>query len=355
MEFRFIKEIIAEREDISRQLIAADIKKYALFHKEEPDNLDRLQEYMKANYHLDGLKVALVDKDNQPVAWPFATAQFENFDPARETFRADNKVYSVSSRDLEYSGLKLYYFFAESNLNIYRIISIMLLLFLLYFFVYQFIVELLKIDNAESYFENIDFTIFNNLQEGIIIANKFDKIVFANSVTYDFFAEKKIVFKKTRLQDVLGKLVLADERVTLKKWDNLLEIVSSPLFKNGKPLGSLVVISLSTEREKLCKRALGKIVELHQDGILFVDKDNKIIASNMMSRYYLGELQNDKDLNEVNPELAGLVEDNIGNNSISRGKLTYLDFIYELVSVYGEGGAYAGTVIFLRDEAVKKT
>ncbi|SFR13537.1 hypothetical protein [Desulfoscipio geothermicus] len=303
------------------------------------------------NYNTDKFKVALIDSGGHPAVWPFAQESFERFVSDRKSFKAQNAQYAVSRIDLENTNLQAYFFSKYNYFDAYRIITIMLLLFALYFLIYQFILELLNINNINAYFENIDFNIFNNLKEGIIIANKFNKIVYTNHVVHEIFHEKEIVFKKTELKDLIGPLDDPDTRVTLKKANQLLEIISSPIFKNGKLLGSLVVIGFSHEKEKLCGNALGKIVEMLPDGVVFVDKDNKIVTFNMMARYYLGNIQTEKNIDEVNAELATLIENNIGSSSPSRAALSYGGILCELIPVYDTSGFYSGMVLFLKDRA----
>jgi hypothetical protein len=302
------------------------------------------------SYSTEKLKVALMDRRGYQVVWPFSRDSLARFNPGRETFKTGNVQYFVERLGINDSTLDLYFFIKQNNLDTYRIITIMFLLFTLYFLIYQFFVELLKANNINSYFENVDFNIFNNLKEGIIIANKFNKIVFANNVAHEIFAEKNIIFKKTELKEIIGNTSVSDKKVTLKKSDNLLEIISSPIFKNGKLLGSLVVISLSREKELLCSYALDKVIRFLQDGVIFVDKDNKVMVFNLMASYYLGNIRSEMDISDINSELASLLENSIGSTSLTRGRLFFGDILCEIAPIYDNDGFYSGAIIFLKNK-----
>ncbi|WP_449240936.1 hypothetical protein [Desulfoscipio gibsoniae] len=309
---------------------------------------DFINQFM-LKYNTGQVKAGVLNRAGVPLVWPFEQASLANFRPGAETFKFQADRYNVSRADLENSSLEVYFFDRQSNFAAYRIITIMFLLFTLYFLIYQFIVELLNANNIQSYFENIDFNIFNHLKEGIIIANKFNRVVFANNVIHELFAEKEIILKKTSLKEITGPLDSLESKLTLKKANNLLEIISAPIVKNGRLLGALVVVSLSHEKEKLCGRALEKIIEFSPDGVVFVDKDGKVVTCNMMASYYLGGVKPDADINHVNTELAGLVESNIGSGSVTRRDLSFGDVYCELAPLYDAGGFYAGTVVFLKD------
>lgn len=310
-----------------------------------------LQHQFIMKYATEKLKVGLVDDQGYPLVWPFAEEQLDNFNPEWDSF-TDGKVnYNLSRVDLANSGIDALFFFKDNNFDTYRIITIMFLLFALYFLIYHFIVEVINVNNINSYFDNIDFNIFNNLQEGIIIANKSNKVVFANNVAHRIFSGKKVVFGNTRLRDLIGPLDGPDARISLKKSDSLLEIICSPIVKSGKRLGSLVVIGENMEREKLCHNAMDKVFEHLKDGVVFVDREGKIVASNMMARYFLGHMENGMKIDEVSTELADLLESNIGSNKAVRTRLTLSGTMGELLPVFDNNGIYAGTVIFFRNDA----
>ncbi len=310
-------------------------------------NTSDFQNNFLLKYSTDKLKVGVAGRAGHFMVWPFDREALNHFNPERESIKAQGSMYLVSQVSLDDFPCQVFFFDQDHNFDTYRIITIMFLLFMLYFLIYQFIIELLQLNSINSYFDNIDFNIFNNLKEGIIIANQFGKVVFANGIIYEIFAEKRIVFNETRLKEIIGPIDGPD-RIMLKKTGDLLEIVSFPIVKNGKMLGSMVVISPSREKEKLRGYALGGIVELLQEGVIFVDRENKIMVFNMMAVYYLGHMTNEMNINEVNAELANLIESNIGSPSLTRAGLSCGDVHCELKPVYGANGSYAGTIVFIR-------
>lgn len=312
--------------------------------------INDLQQEFILKYATEKLKIALVDDGGNLVVWPFAGEEVTSFAPGRESFTAAGARFDVKRTNLAGSDVNVLFFLKETHFDTYRIIAIMFLLFALYFLIYHFIVEVFNINNVNSYFDNIDFNIFNHLQEGIIIANKTGRLVFANNVAHRIFAGKKISPGKTVLGDLIGPLDGTSGKVTLKKSDSLLEIIRSPIIKNGELLGTLAVLGPDTEREKLCHNAMGKVFEHLQDGLVFVDREGKIVASNMMAGYYLGKLENGMKLDEVNTELTVLVEQHIGTARAIRERLSWPDILCELLPVFDGNGLYAGTVIFLKNE-----
>ncbi len=298
-------------------------------------------------YTTDKLKVSVLSPGGHPLVWPFEGEMLKNFNPRQDSIKVQNTVYTISRAGLDGLPFEVFFFARDYNFDTYRIITIMFLLFTLYFLIYQFIVELLRLNNINSYFDHFDFNIFNNLKEGVIIANQVGKVVFANSVTHEIFAEKRIVFNETRLKEIIGPINSPD-MIMLKKTGDLLEITSFPIIINGKLLGSMVVISPDREKEKLFGHALHGIVELLPDGVIFVDKNNKIVVYNMMATYYLGNMGNEMDIHEVNAELANLIESNIGSTTLTRVGLSFGNIQCELKAVYEDNGLYAGTVVFIR-------
>lgn len=302
------------------------------------------REFMQPNY-----KVAIFDNKGRPVIWPFSEEELEKFNFKYKEFKSSDLKYRISKNTLEDTSLELYFFSKDDNFDTYRILTIMFLLFALYFCIYQFLVELWQANSTKSYFENIDFDILNHLKEGIIFSNKFNRVIFANKAAHDFFPEKEIVLKKSNLKEILGQVGESNKKFTLKKSDKSLEIIRSPIFKNGKMLGSLVVISENTEKEKLYALVFIKIIELLKDGVIFVDKNNEINAANIMAQYYLGKLEKGMNISNVNSELAAAIYNNIGSNSLNRVKLSLNNILCELLAVYDENGSYTGTLVFLKN------
>jgi len=312
--------------------------------------INDLQQKFILKYATQKLKIALVDNDGHPLVWPFAEDMMTSLAPDRDGFTAANVRYSIQRAELDNSNINVLFFHQDTHFDTYRIIAIMFLLFALYFLIYHFIVEFFKINNVNSYFENIDFNIFNYLQEGIIIANNAGRLVFANSEAHKIFDGKRIETGKTVLSELIGPLEGQNGRLTLKKSEGLLEIILSPIIKNGRQLGSLAVIGPDSEREKLCHNAMGRVFEHLVDGLVFVDRECKIVSSNMMARYYLGNLQDGMNLSEINTELVVLVEKHIGSTRPVREKLAWPDALCELLPVCDGNGLYAGTIIFIKNE-----
>lgn len=298
-------------------------------------------------YVTDTFKVSILDRDGRPLVWPFGPDVLSAFDPAGDTVKVEDTVYRLHRSPLENFPFTVVFMEPDSNFDTYRILTIMFLVFALYFLIYHFIIEVLQSSSVDHYFDNIDFNIFNNLKEGIIIANKFGKVVFANKTVYEMFAEKRIVLRETDLQEITGPID-GPRRVILQKSGDLLEIIRSPLVKNGKPLGSLVVISPSWEKEKLYEHVLGGLVELLPDGVLFVNKEGRVVAFNLMASYFLGHLAQDMKISAVNAELADLIEGNIGATASTRAELSRGYMHCELKPVYDENRLYAGTIVFIK-------
>lgn len=300
-------------------------------------------------YAPETFKVGVLDENGRPLVWPFEQQALAAFNPERDTMRVDDMVYRMHTAGLQDFPFTVAFLEPESNFDTYRILTIMLLVFALYFLIYQFIVELLQLSSVEHYFDNINFNIFNNLKEGIIIANKFGKVLFANKPVYEMFAEKNIVPKETDLGQITGPPD-GPPRVTLQKSGELLEIIRSPLVKNGKHLGSMVVISPSWEQENISGHALAGLVEMLPEGVLFVNKENKVTAFNMMAAYYLGRLAPDMNIGTVNAELADLIDINVGAASSTRVRLSWADMQCELKPVYDENRMYIGTIVFIKSD-----
>ncbi|MEW6574161.1 MAG: cache domain-containing protein [Bacillota bacterium] len=305
------------------------------------------QEFSNENY-----KIALLDSGNRPVVWPFDREKLEGFTAYQDKLYNRNLRYSVSAAGIKHTSWQAYFFLKDNNFDSYRVITIMFLLFVLYFCAYEFLVEFWKTSSINSYFEDVNFTIFNHLKEGVIICNKLNRIVFANEAAYRFFADRTANLRGAALPDILGPagtLVSGEsKKMILKNADRMLEIVYSPIFKAGKMLGSLAVIGLSSDQERVCEHLLVKLVDVSSDGLVFVDKNHQIAMANMMASYYLGPLEKGRHLSEVNPRLAAAVYNNIGSRSLGRVELDLSGVICEIAAVYDDHGLYVGTLVLLR-------
>ncbi|MEW6171576.1 MAG: hypothetical protein AB1510_00700 [Bacillota bacterium] len=307
------------------------------------------QEFLNENY-----KIAVLDSGNRPVVWPFDPEKLGGFTTYRDKLYDRNYLqYNVSTAGIDHTSWQIYFFLKDNNFDTYRVITIMFLLFVLYFCAYEFLVEFWKTSSINSYFEDVNFTIFNHLKEGVIICNKFNKIVFANEAVHGFFAGRTANLRGAALQDILGpaSVVASGEskKTILKNSDQTLEIAYAPIFKAGKILGSLAVIGLGSDQEKVCVHVLAKLVEINADGLVFVDKNHQITLSNMMAGYYLGPLEKGRHISEVDPRLATAIYNNIGSRSLGRVELGLSGVTPEIAAVYDDHGLYAGTLVFLRN------
>lgn len=329
--------------DAAKQLRGILIIDYAV----GPFLQELTQEFSNENY-----KIALLDSGNRPVVWPFDRERLEGFTAYQEKLYDRNLRYNVSTAGIEHTSWQTYFFLKDNNFDTYRVITIMFLLFVLYFCAYEFLVEFWKTSSINSYFEDVNFTIFNHLKEGVIISNRLNRIVFANEAAYRFFADRTGNLKDAALPDILGPagtLVSGEsKKMILKNADRMLEIVYSPIFKAGKVLGSLAVIGLSSDQERVCEHLLGKLADVSSDGLVFVDKNHQIAMANMMANYYLGPLEKGRHLSEVNPRLAAAVYNHIGSRSLGRVELDLSGVTCEIAAVYDDHGLYVGTLVLLR-------
>uniref|UniRef100_A0A7C2HUQ1 PAS domain-containing protein n=1 Tax=Ammonifex degensii TaxID=42838 RepID=A0A7C2HUQ1_9THEO len=309
------------------------------------------QEFLNPNY-----KVALLDNGDRPVVWPFDREKLGEFVTYQDKLYDRNFLrYNVGTARIDHTSWQMYLFLKDNNFDTYRVITIMFLLFVLYFCVYEFLVEFWKASSINSYFEDVNFTIFNHLKEGVLICNKFDRVVFANEAAHRFFADRMANLRGVALQDILasgcGAAGGESKKMILKNSGRMFEIVYSPIFKAGKVLGSLAVVSLSSDREKVGEHLLAKLVDLNPDGLVFVDKNHQVVMANMMANYYLGPLEKGRHLSEVSPRLATAVDNNIGSRSLNRIDIGLSGVACEIAAVYDEHGLYAGTLVFLRNAA----
>lgn len=300
-------------------------------------------------------KVAVFDNHNYPVVWPFERNLLDKFTGREEKFFANQLHYNVSSLEMRQAPWKLYFFMRDNNFDTIRIITIMFLLFALYCCLYQFLVELWGVNSANSYFENIDFTIFNYVNEGVIISNNTGRVIFANKSAHEIFSSKKDLLKGVKLREILGHIGDArDEQekygtITLKIADRLLQAIHSPIIKKGKVLGALTVVEADSKEEGICSQALSRLMEFLPQGVVFVDRNHKVVQANLMARYYLGSLDTGISIDAVDPELAGFIYRNMGSRSVKRVHLTSRNLTGEVVFVYDNDGLYAGALVMFND------
>ncbi len=297
-------------------------------------------------------KVAVFAGKETPVVWPFERELLDQFSGREEKFYAGQLTYDVSSVTVGDPPWQLYFFLRENNFDAYRIITIMLLLFALYCCLYQFLVELWGVNSARTYFENIDFNIFNHVHEGVIISNNAGRILFANQAAHDIFSARGPL-KGAKLREILGHIGdTPGEKnrygtLTLKTADRLLEAIHSPIVKKGKVLGAVTVIGTGGREEETCGRVLCRLMEALPQGAIYVDRNHRVIQANLMARCYLGSMETGISIDAVDPELAGFIYRNMGSRSVKRVHLNSRNLNGEVIFVYDDEGIYAGTLVLL--------
>lgn len=266
----------------------------------------------------------------------------------------------VDTASIKHSSWQICFFQKDNPLETYRVIITMGLLFALFFCIYEFtlykfMADLWHASSINAYFEDINFAVFNHLEEGIVICNQAGKIVFANETAHKFFADQKSTLKGTEFQEIFGSVpdtVHGENRKTiLKSSGQLLEIAHAPIFKEGELLGSLVVITLSHDQEKIGGNILAKFVGVDRNGLVVVDKNHEIMLANMMASYYLGSLEKGRHIGEVDSRLATAIADNAGSRSLNRVMLDLSGVACEIAAVHDDDGRYIATLVFLRSTA----
>lgn len=302
-------------------------------------------------------KVAIFDNSDYAVVWPFERNLLNTFTGKEDKFSANQLRYNISTMEIRDAPWKIYFFVRDNNFDTYRIITILILLFGLYCCLYQFVVELWGINSANSYFENIDFTIFNFVNEGVIISNNAGRVIFANKFAHEIFSAKYGPLKGLKLKDILGHIgdTQNDQNkygtMTLKTADRLLQAIHSPIIKKGKVLGALTVVGSNNKEVETCSQALSRLMEVLPQGVVFVDRNHKVIQANLMARYYLGSLETGISIDAVDPELAGFIYRNMGARSIKRVCLTSRNLTGDVAFVYDDDGVYSGTLVLLNENA----
>ncbi|MGB9804828.1 PAS domain-containing protein [Desulfofundulus sp.] len=297
-------------------------------------------------------KVAVFAGGNTPVVWPFERELLDHFSGREEKFYASQQIYDVSTLATGDPPWQLYFFMRENNFDTYRIITIMLLLFALYCCLYQFLVELWGVNSARTYFENIDFNIFNHVHEGVIISNNAGRVLFANQAAHEIFSAKGPL-KGAKFKDILGHIGdVQDARdrygtLILKTADRLLEAIHSPIVKKGKVLGALTVIGTGGREEQTYSRVLSRLMEVLPQGAVYVDHNHRVVHANLMARCYLGSLETGLSIDAVDPELAGFIYRNMGSRSVKSVHLHSRNLDGKVIFIYDDEGVYTGTLVLL--------
>ncbi|MFZ5649315.1 MAG: PAS domain-containing protein [Bacillota bacterium] len=315
--------------------------------------IDQYQKEMMHEFINKHYKIAVFDGNNYPVFWPFDKEKIGEFDGTNKRFFVNREQYNVLYSEVGDQPWRLYFFFKENNFETFRTIAILFLVFALYCCLYQLLVELWGVNSIRTYFENIDFAIFNQINEGVIITNNSGRIIFANSSAHEIFSQRKSSLVGIKLNEILGHIEdIHDEKekshiFTLKMPDKFLEAIHSPIIKKGKILGSLTVIRVNAKEEKTIRAVLGKFIEIIPEGVLYVDKNHEVSMANLMARCFLGSLNKGASIDVVRPDLAEAVYENIGSGSVKRIEMQSYGLICEIAPVYDDDGVYAGTLVVL--------
>lgn len=315
--------------------------------------VDQYQREMMHEFNNRNYKIAVFDSENKPVFWPFEIERLVEFDKGHGRFYENSRLYNVIHSELGEQPWRMFFFFKENNFETFRTIAILFLVFALYCCLYQLLVELWGVNSVRTYFENIDFAIFNQINEGVIITNNSGKIIFANSTAHEIFSERKRSLMGVKLKEILGHVEGASEEkeksqlFTLKMSDRLLEGIHSPIIKKGKKLGSLTVIRADVKEEKMFRSVLSRFIEIIPEGVLYVDKNHEVGLANLMARCYLGNLDKGTSIDVVDHGLAQLIYECIGSGSLKRMELGSYGLVCEISPVYDDDGIYAGTLVVL--------
>lgn len=316
----------------------------------------RIDDYIKEiieEFSTTNFKIAVFDSKNTPVIWPFAKEQITNFDPNQSKFFLKNEQYHVVSNKVSPPQWQIYLFKKDTNFEQYRAITIIFLVFALYYCIYQLLVEFWGVNSAKTYFDNIDFAILNQINEGVIITNNAGVIVFANKAAHEFFSDRKRVLINVKLKEIMGHIgnlpdqSTSSQTMLLKTSDKILETIHSPIIKKGKKLGSLNIIRVNVSEEKSFKNVFQKLLEVIPEGVIYVDEKNEIVTANLMAKCHLGTLDHGKGIEAVDTTLAEAIRKNIDSHSINRIELTSYHTWCDIAPVYDSDGVYIGSLIVL--------
>ncbi|GAB6157487.1 hypothetical protein JCM39194_06870 [Desulfotomaculum varum] len=314
--------------------------------------LEQLQNELIQGFINQNCRIAIFDSANHPVLWPFEKVKPVSLDIQQDTFFYDNKKYRVVISEAGDGFWKLYFFFEANNFELYRAITVLLLVFALYICLYELLVEFWGVNTAKTYFENIDFAIFNQINEGVIIANNSGRVLFANEAAHHMFADRKNTLRNIQLKELFGNTdELPKENdgpttLTIKFRDKLLKAIHSPIIKNNKILGSLTVIRTNNQDSDFYHQVLDKLIDALPQGIVFVNKNHEIAMANLIAKCYLNNLVPGTSIEVVDRNLAAFIYNQIDSRTTQR--LTLSDFLHcEITPVYDDDGIYAGTLIVL--------
>ncbi|AEG60272.1 PDC sensor domain-containing protein [Desulforamulus ruminis] len=313
--------------------------------------IDRYQKEMTQEFLDDHYEIAVFDRGNYPVLWPFPKETLAAFSNQQEDFYFNNTRYNITAAQIDQAPWKVYFFTKENNFETYRAITILVLVFALYACLYQLLVEFWGVNSSKTYFENIDFAIFNQINEGVILANNSGRIIFANEAAHILFADRKNNLRNVQLKEILGNYQADNKEksstITLRFKDKLLKAIHSPIIKKNRILGSLTVIRVFANEEGASFKVLDKLIDMLPQGILYVDKNHEISFVNLMAKCYLGNINKGTSIEVVDQELAGLIYNQIDSGEIKRSELPASGLACEIAPVYDDDGIYAGTLVVL--------
>lgn len=316
----------------------------------------RIDEYQKQvieEFSTTNYKIAVLDSNNLPIIWPFPEEYFSTFDLTQSKFSIDDKHYLFIDTIVSQPQWHVVLFKRDINFEKYRLVVIIVLVFALYYCIYQLLVEFSGVNTAKTYFDNIDFAILNQVNQGIIITNNSSVIVFANNVAHELFSDRKNNLINVQLKDIMGHIEniqsnhSSSQRLTLRTPDKLMEAIHSPIIKKGKRLGSLSVIRLSNGDEKAYRNVLAKLMEITREGVIFVDENNQIVTANLFAKMYLGNLDSGTSIEGLDSKLAEFIIKNANSQSINRFKLKSYHILCDVAPIYDNDGAYIGTLIVM--------
>jgi transcriptional regulator with PAS, ATPase and Fis domain len=321
----------------------------------------RVDEYQKQvieEFNTTNYKIAVFDSMNQPIIWPFSNGDPSNFNYAQTRYNSNDKHYVVVSTTVGQPKWRVVLFKEDTNFEKYRSVTIIFLVFALYYCIYQLLVEFWGVNSAKTYFNNIDFAILNQINEGIIITNNAGEIVFANNAAHNIFSDRKNSLINVKLKEIMGHIEHVSgtrpnsQRLTLKTSDKIMDAIHSPIIKKGKKLGSLSVIRVNNGKENSFRIVMEKLTEIIPEGTIFVDENNQIITANLIAKMYLGIFESGKSIEVVDSALAEFIVKNIDSRSINRIKLEDHNVWCDVAPVYDNDGVYIGTlVVMLNSEA----
>ncbi|MGQ9558184.1 MAG: PAS domain-containing protein [Desulfurispora sp.] len=314
--------------------------------------LDQYQNRIRQLFAGKNYRIAVFDGSGYPLVWPFEKSRLAVWDGAQDTFHDHKVKYSVVSAPSGDNPWRIYFFFASSNFELYRAIAVLLLVFALYICLYELLVEFWGVNEAKTYFENIDFAIFNQIHDGVIIANNSGRIIFANQAAHQIFAGRKSSLRQVRLSEVLGSScelpgeLEGTSTITINAGDRLFKAIHSPIIKHNKILGSLTVLRSDHREDGLFRQVLDKLLDVLPQGVVFVNREDEVVLANLMAKCYLSSAVPGSSIETVDRWLAEFIHQCTGTRGTQRVELS-TGAVGEVTPVYDHDGVYAGTLVVI--------